>query len=318
MGTAALLGLGPPRHHELPPSHPLSPTSQYIQALHSSPTSSLRLQASHAEYLSAAARIGELQHQAAQASLDVPFSLDASRLGSPSLRASMRANRKRALSASPYSSELDLNTMIRFSPTSLLLTGSRSSSTSGSYGHLSAGAASPALVHPTLQSAHLQQLQQLQSHTHELRRSAELRSSPLLSPQNSLLHSSPALHSAQTGYFPVFGTSGSPFTPVGKDPKDLHNISKPESSSNVVSSTMDDDDKSGIKLEAGATSARDCGEDGKEEPDFIETHCHWTDCDKEYGTQDDLVKHIANDHIHANKKSFICQWKECNRQEKPM
>ena len=61
----------------------------------------------------------------------------ASRLGSPSLRASLnRANRKRALSASPYS---DLDLMIRFSPTSLLLTGSRSSSTSGSYGHLSAG-----------------------------------------------------------------------------------------------------------------------------------------------------------------------------------
>ena len=40
------------------------------------------------------------------------------------------------MSASPYS---DLDLMIRFSPTSLLLTGSRSSSTSGSYGHLSAG-----------------------------------------------------------------------------------------------------------------------------------------------------------------------------------
>lgn len=32
--------------------------------------------------------------------------------------------------------------------------------------------------------------------------------------------------------------------------------------------------------------------DGKEEPDFIETHCHWTNCDKEYGNQDDLVKVI--------------------------
>ena len=68
------------------------------------------------------------------------FVFSASRLGSPSLRASLRerANRKRALSASPYS-DLDLSTMIRYSPTSLLLTGSRSSSTSGSYGHLSAG-----------------------------------------------------------------------------------------------------------------------------------------------------------------------------------
>ena len=69
---------------------------------------------------------------------DKNYLFSASRLGSPSLRASMRANRKRALSASPYS-DLDLNTMIRYSPTSLLLTGSRSSDTSGSYGHLSAG-----------------------------------------------------------------------------------------------------------------------------------------------------------------------------------
>ena len=28
-------------------------------------------------------------------------------------------------------------------------------------------------------------------------------------------------------------------------------------------------------------------------------------------------QHISNDHIHANKKSFICQWKDCSRQEKP-
>ena len=70
--------------------------------------------------------------------IELELYFSASRLGSPSLRASMRANRKRALSASPYS-DLDLNAMIRYSPTSLLLTGSRSSSTSGSYGHLSAG-----------------------------------------------------------------------------------------------------------------------------------------------------------------------------------
>ena len=108
------------------------------------------------------------------------------------------------------------------------------------------GAVSPALgLHPSLQSAHLQQLQQLQSH---IMRSAELRSSPFLSPQNSLLHSSPALHSAQTGYFPIFGTSGSPFTPVSKDSKDSPSAPKPESSSNVVSSTMDDDDKAQIKV----------------------------------------------------------------------
>ena len=57
----------------------------------------------------------------------------------------------------------------------------------------------------------------------------------------------------------------------------------------------------------------DDGHDGsgdpmKDEPgDFIETHCHWKDCDKDFVTQDDLVKHINNDHIHANKKSFVCR-----------
>lgn len=28
----------------------------------------------------------------------------------------------------------------------------------------------------------------------------------------------------------------------------------------------------------------------KEEPDFFETHCHWVGCDREFGTQDALVK----------------------------
>ncbi len=30
-----------------------------------------------------------------------------------------------------------------------------------------------------------------------------------------------------------------------------------------------------------------------------------------------LFQHIANDHIHANKKHFVCQWRDCSRQEKP-
>ena len=42
-----------------------------------------------------------------------------------------------------------------------------------------------------------------------------------------------------------------------------------------------------FQLEEG--TIKEDGE-GKEEPDFIETHCHWKDCDRDYGTQDDLVK----------------------------
>uniref|UniRef100_A0A8W7PQR4 C2H2-type domain-containing protein n=1 Tax=Anopheles coluzzii TaxID=1518534 RepID=A0A8W7PQR4_ANOCL len=58
--------------------------------------------------------------------------------------------------------------------------------------------------------------------------------------------------------------------------------------------------------------------DPKDEPgDFIETNCHWRECSLEFNTQDELVKHINNDHIHANKKSFVCRWEDCSRDEKP-
>ncbi|ERL88998.1 hypothetical protein D910_06376 [Dendroctonus ponderosae] len=58
--------------------------------------------------------------------------------------------------------------------------------------------------------------------------------------------------------------------------------------------------------------------DLKDEPgDFIETHCHWKDCGVDFSTPDELVRHISSDHIHLNKKSFVCRWNECSRAEKP-
>lgn len=58
--------------------------------------------------------------------------------------------------------------------------------------------------------------------------------------------------------------------------------------------------------------------DLKDEPgDFVETNCHWRDCNLEFMTQEELVKHLNNDHIHTNKKSFVCRWEDCSREEKP-
>ncbi|XP_011195008.1 transcriptional activator cubitus interruptus isoform X1 [Zeugodacus cucurbitae] len=58
--------------------------------------------------------------------------------------------------------------------------------------------------------------------------------------------------------------------------------------------------------------------DIKDEPgDFIETNCHWRDCGIEFVTQEELVKHINNDHVQTNKKAFVCRWIECSRGEKP-
>lgn len=56
----------------------------------------------------------------------------------------------------------------------------------------------------------------------------------------------------------------------------------------------------------------------KDEPgDFVETNCHWKNCGVEFSTQEELVRHINNDHIQNNKKNFICRWENCSREEKP-
>ena len=51
---------------------------------------------------------------------------------------------------------------------------------------------------------------------------------------------------------------------------------------------------SSTQMETGATASvpRDMGEE-KDEPDFIETHCHWVGCDREMGCNDELVKVIT-------------------------
>lgn len=91
-----------------------------------------------------------------------------------------------------------------------------------------------------------------------------------------------------------------------------------ETASNVVSSTVDDL-KNNQKL--NKCKREDNGEDNPDDhaddDEFIETNCHWTDCTLEFATQDELVKHINNDHIHGNKKSFVCRWRDCTREEKP-
>lgn len=180
--------------------------------------------------------------------------------------------------------------MIRFSPNSLasIVNGSRSSSASGSYGHLSAGALSPALgVHP---GVHLQQLQ-----AHLLRSAGA-----------GLLPPPP----------PVYSLSHHPLHP--------HPVPPPPNPLNQISQAKIIDSKEGItedvsairhnrqrfKKEGGAqvnqcsgvssthpggsdATAADGGGDLKDEPgDFIETNCHWRECGTEFPTQDDLVKVI--------------------------
>ncbi|KAF4518856.1 hypothetical protein B566_EDAN006707 [Ephemera danica] len=285
-------------------------------------------------------------------SSEFPYSLDAgSRLTSPRPRQS----RKRALSSSPYSDSFDINSMIRFSPNSLvsLVNGSRSSSASGSYGHLSAGALSPALVHPhgVVSPHHLQSI-----HAHLLRHGSPFLPSGLLGSQHHSLFSlppSPLLSSTAPAPVPSSGpkteigpasscAGGARSKPCGHQTcarsrgRGCLQAASEERSKESVTSTGDPESSekpartARIKREPASSSSPsqqhggpgsagsdklECG--GDEPGDFIETNCHWRDCGLEFATQDELVKHINNDHIHANKKSFVCRWTSCSREEKP-
>ncbi|XP_057336972.1 transcriptional activator cubitus interruptus-like isoform X2 [Microplitis mediator] len=272
------------------------------------------------------------------ASSEFPFSIDASsRLGSPRASA-IRASRKRALSSSPYSDRFDIDSMIRFSPNSLasIVNGSRSSSASGSYGHLSA-AMSPALsMHPGM-APHIQQIQ-----AHLLRSAAALLPHPLQppAPPPPHPHSHPHSHGLSPHsqlFVPPHSSATTTVGPHGVLPSKTEGTEScrkgSDTSSRSIAAEADTSSRRQTKVKrepATTTTATSTtqplthpqglspSEDLRDEPgDFIETNCHWRDCGLEFPTQDDLVKHINNDHIHANKKSFVCGWEDCSREEKP-
>ncbi|XP_055588075.1 transcriptional activator cubitus interruptus [Uranotaenia lowii] len=338
------------------------------------------------EYINARNAIADLHPASSLASADFHFSIDAaSRLNSPrpgSIRASV--SRKRPLSSSPYSDAFDIGSMIRYSPNSLasLMNASRSSSASGSYGHLSASALGPALgVHSTM-PPHLQ---------HLLRSSGFLHSLPGHHPPTASMFSLSPHHPLHPGHsltkqqqitdlsskkseqpsstnqvtrveadsasnaqqkksrakressISVPMHKGSP--PNGSamitsnhqlSPTSTQGMTNGTSTSTAATSTTHHNHNhhhygggggsgsNGLNLspmhmmETGGMGSKVDSTDPKDEPgDFIETNCHWRDCSLEFNTQDELVKHINNDHIHANKKSFVCRWEDCSRDEKP-
>ncbi|XP_077129402.1 zinc finger protein GLI2 isoform X1 [Ranitomeya variabilis] len=295
-----------------PPPPGVNPADYYHQmtllAGHPSPYGELLLQTG------AAGSVGHLH--------DYLTPMDVSRFSSP--RVTPRLSRKRALSISPLSdASIDLQTMIRTSPNSLVayINNSRSSSAaSGSYGHLSAGAISPAFSfpHPINPVAYQQLLNQQRSLNATFGHS-------------SLIHPSPTFTSRQQGCVPTA-------SPAPVPANSNHTASSPgqnkQSSESAVSSTVNQviGKKSKVKIEEEAAS-RDSPsppdhvtelkddfdrEDCKQETEVIyETNCHWESCTKEFDTQDQLVHHINNEHIHGERKEFVCRWQDCTREQKP-
>ncbi|XP_070814169.1 zinc finger protein GLI2-like [Chaetodon trifascialis] len=289
----------------LPPPPGASPAEYYhLMASHRSPYSELFMQGAGS---AAGAHLS-----------DYITPIDVSRFSSP--RLTPRLSRKRALSISPLSdASIDLQTMIRTSPNSLVayINNSRSSSAaSSSYGHLSVGGLSPSFPfpHPINPVAY----QQLLSQQRGL--SAFGHTPPLVQPP-------PPFSARQPG----LGLSSLPASAHS----DLS--SKNLSGDSAVSSTVDPmiTKRSKVKTEAEGLrplspgspnlhgSLLDLKDDAdrdecKQEPEAVyETNCHWEACSKEYDTQDQLVHHINNDHIHGEKKEFVCRWDDCSREQKP-
>ncbi|CAH2987218.1 unnamed protein product [Chilo suppressalis] len=303
------------------------------------------------EYLSAARSLHpELHAGSTLASQDFQLSLEGSRIASPTrLRLSGGAigasvNRKRAVSWSPYSAEsLDLAAVIRASPASLAVRAPSAAST-GSYGHLSAGAISPALS-----LSHASLAQQLLARGGVVGGSGVLAGGVLMDPAHQQAAAAAAHHAAHAHLVagihrshissptqlimgapvdvrPGLGLDGTPPQHMQQPQQqpEVTSIMEADSASNITqrksppSLMLRDNHHSNKPLSAAAESTVHDGLDSKDEPgDFIETNCHWVDCKLEFPTQDDLVKHINTDHIHASKKAFVCRWVGCSRDEKP-
>ncbi|XP_006902084.1 PREDICTED: transcriptional activator GLI3-like [Elephantulus edwardii] len=335
------------------PPHPyINPYMDYIRSLHSSPSLSMISAArglSPTDAPHAGVSPAEYYHQMALLTgqrspyadiipsaattgagaihMEYLHAMDSSRFPSP--RLSARPSRKRTLSLSPLSDHsFDLQTMIRTSPNSLvtILNNSRSSSSaSGSYGHLSASAISPALSF-TYPSAPVS----LHMHQQILSRQQTLSS--------AFGHSPPLIHPA-----PTFPTQrpipGIPtvLNPVQVSSGPSESSQHKPTSESAVSSTGDPmhNKRSKIKPDEelpspgaqsqqeqpeGTTLVKEEGDkdESKQEPEVIyETNCHWEGCTREFDTQEQLVHHINNDHIHGEKKEFVCRWLDCSREQKP-
>ncbi|XP_067170171.1 zinc finger protein GLI1 isoform X2 [Apteryx mantelli] len=232
-----------------------------------------------------------------------PGTGDGSRFSTP--RGAGKLGKKRALSISPLSdSSIDLQTVIRTSPNSLVaFINSRCASASGSYGHLSISTISPSLGY---QSPPGQQKGQghLFSHTPPL---PPCSSHEHLPTRPGLLHHASARGTLKHCQLKLERSLSSPLTAKYPEERSEGDVSSP-------ASTGTQDPLLGM-LDVREDLEK---EDGKPEAETVyETNCYWDGCAKEFDTQEQLVHHINNEHIHGEKKEFVCHWAACSREQRP-
>ncbi|XP_077432042.1 zinc finger protein GLI2-like [Vanacampus margaritifer] len=233
-------------------------------------------------------------------------------------RLTPRLSRKRTLSISALSdASLDLPSMIRTSPSSLVayINNSRSGSLAGgSYGHLSVGGLGPSLAFPhPIGPVAYQQLLAL-GHT-----------PPLIQPAAAYPSCQPGLgfsslpapaHSTDPPSHNHCGESAIHRTVqpvITKRSKVKPEPQAPSSLMNKMSAPSQNHQSGALELKVDVDR-----DECKAEPEVAdESNCRWEGCSSEYDTQDQLVHHINNDHIHGEKKEFVCRWDECSRAQKP-
>ncbi|XP_067837157.1 transcriptional activator GLI3-like [Heptranchias perlo] len=336
------------------PPHPyINPYMDYIRSLHSSPSLSMISAArglSPTDVSHAGVSPAEYYHQMALLAghrspygdilppagtttagalhMEYLHAMEGSRFPSP--RLSARPSRKRTLSISPLSDpNFDLQTMIRTSPNSLvtILNNSRSSSsTSGSYGHLSAGAISPALSFPypatpvAIQQMHHQIMSRQQTLGSAFGHSPPLiHPAPTFVPQRHMPGLSTVLTSAQITSCPSESTQSKPtsesaVSSTGDPMQNKRSRIKPDEELPSPGGGSEQEQPEGMTLVKEEVDK----DESKQEPEVVyETNCHWEGCTREFDTQEQLVHHINNDHIHGEKKEFVCRWQDCSREQKP-
>ncbi|XP_017264394.1 zinc finger protein GLI1 isoform X2 [Kryptolebias marmoratus] len=234
---------------------------------------------------------------------------DVSRFSTP--RSILKLSKKRALSISPLSdASVDLQTVIRTSPNSLVAFVNSRCNPNGasSYGHLSVSAMSPSLSYSSNVNCHSRQQGSMYGGTGGTplggRTPAPCQASRL-PPHNPRLQAPPKHGHLKTE--PGLGGVMDSLNVKSLEERSEADVASP-------SSTGTQDHLMGL------LDGRDDldKEDGKPEPEAIyETNCRWESCNKEFDTQDQLVHHINNEHIHGEKKEFVCHWQECSREQRP-
>ena len=207
-------------------------------------------------------------------------------LNSPMLTASPQAilSRKRALSISPLSELLDINS-IRMSPNSLALMSGSVQGRPGSVGHLigrlSPNYVAPALPPPTVLPYAQIQTQQQRLNTVVIASGATLQREhaglPWDSSQSCCLEGQMAWNSLHTSSSNMVLTSGEP----------------------------------GMLEDTTHMDTQLCPS-----PALM---CQWRECRLTFEEQDDLVRHIEKVHVEPkqSQEHYVCHWDKCTRSGKP-